>query len=138
MRAVLLFLIVVLMIFVFVITRSHRPEDIIAHEAALMWTQRAVGGVIAAIAAFALLLRGLAGETMERQVGLVLPLLGGVMLAGAHWSVALAMGAVCVVLLGKGWFAGRLMSNPFALSRFGWPHAHDGAAAASEDEAKGR
>jgi hypothetical protein len=125
------------MIFVFVITRSHRPEDIIAHEAALMWTQRAVGGIIAAIAAFALLLRGLAGETMERQVGLVLPLLGGVMLAGAHWSVALATGAVCVAFLYEGRFAGRL-NNPFALSRFGRPQVHDGGAAASEDEAKGQ
>jgi hypothetical protein len=106
LRAVLLFVVVVLMIFAFVLTRSHRPQDVLADEAALMWTQRAVGGLVAAVAAFALLLRGLAGETLGRQLGLVLPLLGGLLLAGAHWSVALAMGAVCVALLGKGWFGG--------------------------------
>jgi hypothetical protein len=106
LRAVLLFVIALLGIFAFAATRSRQPADLLADEAALMWTQRAVGGLVAAVAAFALLLRGLAGETLGRQLGLVLPLRGGLLLAGAPWSVALAMGAVCVALLGKGWFGG--------------------------------
>ena len=39
---------------------------------------------------------------MERQIALVLPLLGGLLLIGATWSLALAVGAVAVAWLLRG------------------------------------
>jgi hypothetical protein len=84
---------------------TDRPDDILRNEAALTWTMRAAGGIVAAVAAFALLARALDGVPAERLVGLVLPLLGGALLAAAHWAVAAALGAVVVVLVVRraGW-----------------------------------
>ena len=101
MRAVLLFVIVIFMLFLVVRAASERPDHILANEAALNWTQRAVGLLIAATAAFALLLRGAASEPLERQLGLVLPLLGGVLLVSSHWGPALALGAIGVAIIVK-------------------------------------
>lgn len=106
MRAVVLFLVLVLVVFAIVRSNSSdRPGEMIANEAALNWTQRAVGVLIAAIAAFALLLRAVASETLDRQFGFVLPLLGGMLLVTSHWSIALAFGAIGMSLLAKEWLS---------------------------------
>jgi len=93
--------IVVIVLFAVVRANSDRPTSIVENEAALNWTLRAVGALMAATAAFALLLRGLASETLERQFGLVMPLLGGMLLYSTHWSLALALGAVGVALIAR-------------------------------------
>lgn len=103
MRAVLIFLIVFLATFAYVRSENKIgiPADLAVNEAAMNWTLKACGSLMAACAAFALLLRGLVSETLERQLGLVLPLLGGVLLVATHWSVALALGAISVALIAR-------------------------------------
>jgi hypothetical protein len=85
---------------------SDRPDDMVRNEAALAWTVRAAGALVAAVAAFALLVRALGGAPTGRLVGLVLPLLGGVLLSAGHWAVAVTLGAVAVAALAVRW-AGR-------------------------------
>lgn len=105
MRAVLLFFIVLLVVFAVVRGNAQDPRNLVENEAALNWTLRAVGSLVAAVAAFALLLRGMASESLERQFGLALPLLGGMFLVNAHWAIALALGAVGVALISRDGFA---------------------------------
>ena len=52
------------------------------------------GGVIAGAIAFGLAIAGLTGVPARRQTRLVLPLLGGLALAGWHWSAALGLALV--------------------------------------------
>lgn len=107
MRVVLLlFVVLVLVVFAIVRVNSDRPDKVLANEAALNLTQRAIGVLIAVTAAFGLFLRGdeRERETRERQLGYVLPLLGGMLLVSSHWSLALALGAVGVALIAHEWF----------------------------------
>jgi hypothetical protein len=101
LRAVLIFVVVVLAVFVFVRVNGDDSDSSVRNEAALTWTLHAIGSLMAATAAFALLLRALASETLERQFELVPPLLAGVLLLSTHWSVALALAAVGVALIVK-------------------------------------
>jgi hypothetical protein len=106
MRGVLIILavaVVALIAFLIVRTSSDRPDDILRTETALTWTTRAAGGLVAAVAAFALLVRALDGAPAEQLVGLVLPLLGGAILSSGHWSAALGLGAVAVALVAGRW-----------------------------------
>jgi len=75
-------------------------------DLALDRIQRIVGLIIAVIAAFSLLLRGTANETLEEQTGLILPLLGGVLLVTGHWGVAVAAAGVAAAIVAKGCFPG--------------------------------
>lgn len=83
MRPVVIFLAVVVVIFAIVRASSDRHDTLVANEAALNWTLRAAGGLMAAVAAFVLLWRSLASESLERQLGLVLPLLGACLSSAA-------------------------------------------------------
>lgn len=97
--AVGFFVFVLLVLFGFVRQASDSPAGVLGNEAALTWTLRAAGTLVAAAAAFALLLRGLTGTTPGQQAGLVLPLLGGVLLVSTHWIVAVVLGTLAIALV---------------------------------------
>lgn len=78
----------------------YRPDEMITSETALTLLRRVVGVVITATAAFALLVRGLAGEPVEGLVRLFLPLLAGLLLVGAHWPEVTATLVTILALLG--------------------------------------
>jgi hypothetical protein len=61
---------------------------------AVSLTALAMGGLIAAMSLFALLQRGLSGQTLEQSLPLVLALLGGLLLYQVNWGVALALGMI--------------------------------------------
>jgi hypothetical protein len=61
---------------------------------AVSLTLLAVGGLIAAVSLFALLQRGLNGQSLEQTLPLTLTLLGGLLLYQANWGVALALGMI--------------------------------------------
>lgn len=103
MGAVVLFWVVAVCLFFFA-GDNHSSSQMLANEAALAWTFHALGGLIAATAAFVLLLRGIAGETLQRQMGLVIPLLAGLTLTNAHWSVSLALAAFLTALIARSIF----------------------------------
>ena len=107
MRTILPSIVAVVLLFAIIRVNSDNPMDVSGNEVALNWTQRAVGGLIAATAACALLLRGSANDTLERQFGLVLPLLGGMLLATSNWALAIAIGAIGVAPIFKTIFNGR-------------------------------
>ena len=58
-----------------------------------------IGGVIAGAMTFGLVIATLTGVTGRRQVRLLLPLLGGLALAGWHWSTMLPLAIVGVGIL---------------------------------------
>ena len=61
---------------------------------AVSLTTLAAGSLIAAVSLFALLQRGLNGETLEQNLILLAALLGGVLLYQVNWGVALALGMI--------------------------------------------
>jgi hypothetical protein len=63
---------------------------------ALNWALTAVGGALAAISAFLLLLRAMAGTTLQEGLPLVVSLLGGLLLYQNHWAIAVALAAIVV------------------------------------------
>lgn len=91
----------VVFLFFLIVINGDRPQNMIALEAALGWVTRAVGGLVAAIAAIMLLFRGTARASLDEQFGLVLPLLGGMLLASGTWSIGLALGAIGVALIAR-------------------------------------
>src|SRR4051794_29780079 len=99
MRAVLLFVLLAVVLFAVTFNTADHPQDALRMEAALTWTGRVLGGLIAAVAAFSLLLRGLGGETLERQYGFVMPLVGGLALLTQHWMPVAVLGALGVALI---------------------------------------
>ena len=101
MRFVLPLAALVVFLFFLIAINGDRPQNMIVFEAALGWVTRAVGGLVAAVAAILLLLRGTARASLDEQFGLVLPLLGGMLLASGTWSIGLALGAVGVALIAR-------------------------------------
>lgn len=91
----------VVFLFFLIAINGDRPQNMIVFEAALGWAMRAVGGLVAAVAAILLLLRGTARGSLDEQFGLVLPLLGGMLLASGTWSIGLALGAIGVALIAR-------------------------------------
>ncbi len=69
---------------------------------AVSLTLLAVGGLVSAVSLFALLQRGLNGETLDRSLPLIVALLGGLLLYQANWGIALALGMIgtAVILAG--------------------------------------
>ena len=63
---------------------------------ALNWALMAVGGGLAAISAFLLLLRAMAGTTLQQGLPLVVALLGGLLLYQNHWAIAVSLAAIVV------------------------------------------
>ena len=76
-------------------------------EFALQWSIRALGGIVAVVSAVGMVLIAAAHGPFERQFGLVLPLLGGLMLWQLHWSLGVAIAAVVVA-----WLVGERFSQP--------------------------
>ncbi len=73
---------------------------------ALSLTFMAVGGVTAAASLFILVQRGLASQTLDQVLPLIIALLGGLLLYQINWGVAVALGmigtaAVVMHYLGK-------------------------------------
>lgn len=99
--------VVVVLLFLFVLMNSTNPTDMPGNEYALNWTQRAVGGIVAATAAIGMLLFAAANQSANRSLALVLPLLGGMLLVAPHWSIALAIGLVGAAMVAKSIFDGR-------------------------------
>ena len=63
---------------------------------ALNWTFTAVGGALAAISAFLLLIRAIAGTTIEQILPLVVAFAGGLLLYQNHWATAVALAAILI------------------------------------------
>ena len=61
---------------------------------AVSLTVLAAGGLIAAVSLFALLQRGLNGQTIEQSLPLIIALLGALLLYQINWGVALALGMI--------------------------------------------
>jgi hypothetical protein len=62
---------------------------------------RTVGGLLAAAALVELVVEGLRGGLSTHLVPWTMVLLGGVLLIGFHWAVALSLGAVAVAIVVK-------------------------------------
>jgi len=71
----------------------------LAMEFALQWTMRLFGTVTAVVAAVGLLFVAASKGGLERQLDLVLPLLGGLLLINPNWGVALALGVFATAWL---------------------------------------
>ena len=99
MRAVLIFLLLVAI--AYWLFMNQPLETLAKHEHSLSLTQRLVGMNIAAVAAFVLLLRALAGETLDRVAIVVLPLLGGMLLVAPQWGLALGIAVLATVLFAR-------------------------------------
>jgi hypothetical protein len=98
------FLVVFLIVGMIASESVHRePATITMMGYALDWTIRLFGALTAVTSAVGLLLIAATKGPMERQITLVLPLLAGLLLLSATWSLGVAVGAVTVAwLLRKG------------------------------------
>jgi len=99
MRTVLgttfLFLIIFLLVLLISTNFSEMPtQRMAALEQALRWSMLLLGGVVATASSVGLLMVAAAHGGFDRQVALVLPLLGGLLLVSAHWGLAIALGAI--------------------------------------------
>jgi hypothetical protein len=61
---------------------------------AVSLTVLASGGLMAVVSLFALLQRGLKGQSLDQSLPLVLALLGGLLLYQVNWGAALAFGMI--------------------------------------------
>ena len=97
------FLILAIVLTLFVAYQVYADRTLVLpwFEVVLTWTPRALGTLIVAVAAFALLKRSLAGESLDAHLPFVFPLFGGLLLVHVDWSVAIALGTVCVALIVK-------------------------------------
>jgi hypothetical protein len=99
------FLVVFLIVVMIVSDRAvlREPATITMMGYALDWTVRLFGALTAVASAIGFLLIAATKGPMERQIALVLPLLAGLLLLSATWSLGVAVGAVAVAwLLRKG------------------------------------
>jgi hypothetical protein len=110
-----LILAIVLTLFVALLAYTDRTLVLPWFEVVLTWTPRALGLLIATVAAFALLHRSLSGETLDGHLPFVFPLFAGLLLVHFDGIVALALAAVCVAVIVKQ-FLGRSTT----------PTTHDG------------
>src|SRR5689334_17483862 len=82
-----IFALVVLLIFIIVRVSADDAVDTARTEFAMSWTMRAIGGLIAIVAAFGLFWRALNSDALELQFSFVLALLAGLLLVTVHWSL---------------------------------------------------
>jgi hypothetical protein len=61
------------------------------------WTLHLLGGLTAVASAVGMLLVAAGHGSFQRQIVLIPPLLGGILLLGANWGAALGLGAVVAV-----------------------------------------
>jgi hypothetical protein len=66
---------------------------------AVSLTVLASGGLMAVVSLFALLQRGLKGQSLDQSVPLVMALLGGLLLYQMNWGVALALGMIAAAAI---------------------------------------
>jgi hypothetical protein len=86
---------------IFLIAILNTTEDLTDADIAVSWTMRLLGALVSIVATFGLFWRALNGEPLDRQFGFVLALLGGLLLMGVHWSLAIALGLIGVALIGR-------------------------------------
>jgi hypothetical protein len=70
-------------------------------EFAASWLFKIAGGFVATVASLALLIRALDREPPVSLLPFVLPLLGGVLLAAAHWAVAISLALAVIGLTAR-------------------------------------
>src|SRR3954471_6552521 len=105
------FALVVLLIFIIVRTTVDDVTDTTRTEFAWSWTMRAIGGLIAVVAAFGLFWRGLNSDALELQFSFVLALLAGLLLVNVHWSLSIALGIIGVALIIREIWGGRSVAG---------------------------
>ena len=66
---------------------------------AVSLTVLASGGLMAVVSLFALLQRGLKGQSLDQSVPLVMALLGGLLMYQMNWGVALALGMIATAAI---------------------------------------
>jgi hypothetical protein len=93
------FLILVLVFFVLTlvigrVSLGTRWPERVDVSYAVSLTLLAIGGLIATVSLFALLQRGLSGQSFDGTLPLVIALLGGLLLYQVNWGVALALGMI--------------------------------------------
>jgi hypothetical protein len=82
-------------------------QDLPGAEAAVVWTMRAIGALLAVLATFGLFWRALNGDPLDLQFGFVLALLAGLLLVNVHWSLAIALGGIGIGLILREIWLGR-------------------------------
>jgi hypothetical protein len=106
-----IFALVVLLIFIIVRVSINDVTDTTRTEFAWSWTMRAIGGLIAVVAAFGLFWRALNSDALELQFSFVLALLAGLLLVNVHWSLSIALGIIGVALIIREIWGGRSMAG---------------------------
>jgi hypothetical protein len=74
---------------------------------AVSLTLMSLGGLIAAVSLFALLQRGLGGQSLDQSLPLLMALLGGLLLYQLNWGVALALGMIGTAAIVVQYLSGR-------------------------------
>lgn len=82
----------------FFVAANHAPRDVAALEFALGWATRLGGGLVALLALAGLFGQWWRGADAVRLVPGVVVLLAGLAVGSQTWAVAVALGAVTVVL----------------------------------------
>lgn len=94
--------IVGLVVFLFLVAALSGVETKVHLEFGVAWAMKAAGGLIAVIAAAALLLQCFAAApTLGRLSPFVFALLGGLALVSAHWSAVLALAGLGAMVVAK-------------------------------------
>lgn len=111
MRIFIWALVALALLFTIVNFTINMPQDSMHAEFVLNWTQRAVGGLITAVAGIVLLVKAVRQE--PHQLGsLVAAALIGVIMMGSHWSIALSLVAVVIVEAVRAWFTRERAVSP--------------------------
>ena len=82
-------------------TNERQPQDALQTQMTVSLLARAIGTFIATVAALALLLKAVSGETFEQTAVLTLPLLAGLLIVQVDWSLSLPLGALGVGVITK-------------------------------------
>lgn len=80
--------------------QSHEAVNI---ELSLAWSQRVIGGVIAAASGIMVMVRVGQKESLAQLAPLVVSALIGVLIANANWGVAIALGLIVATVAGREW-----------------------------------
>ena len=92
----------VLFLIVLLVASGYSDPRISSSEAfqfALQWTLHATGGMTAVVSAAGMLFIAATHGPFERQIAMVLPLLGGLLVFSPNWGLALSLGAIVVTWL---------------------------------------
>lgn len=96
MKVSVFFAILIVSAICVIVLMSTSQHSIPQMELKLHQAPRLLGGIIAVSAGFLLLLQAFLGLSVDRMLPTTLPLLGGLLIANAHWSVVIALTTICV------------------------------------------